>query len=450
MTAVSQLADLVSSIKYTSLPSETVDHTKMHILDSIGAMLAGIHSREGRAVKSLVYGLMAANGLQNGSKYELPTLPSIISSCSAARCTEFDDIHLESCTTPGSIVVPTAISLAKAGYFSDTKEFIMAVVVGYDVLIRFGLAINGPAVLQKGIWPTYFSAPVGSTAVAARALKLNQKQAVNALSTGFAFSSGTVIHPHGELTSRWLTIGLAAQNGVIAAFAAQNGFTGSDSLVAESSGQYHGLPFYTAKLTDKLGGYFMIDETGMKPYPVARQGLAAVEAFREIINSKKISMQSIDNIKVMVPELVIGIIDRPNLTGNRLDAISSLQYQIALAAINPEALLDPKREHVIRDDSILSLMRKVNVIGNAELSSYYPATWPARVEVAYSGQVFTHEMLYPPGDYRNRLGWDKVINKFRKAADTTLKQPAIDEIITLIQDLDTRNDLPRLGELMGE
>jgi 2-methylcitrate dehydratase PrpD len=305
MTAVSQLADLVSSIKYTSLPSETVDHTKMHILDSIGAMLAGIHSREGRAVKSLVYGLMAANGLQNGSKYELPTLPSIISSCSAARCTEFDDIHLESCTTPGSIVVPTAISLAKAGYFSDTKEFIMAVVVGYDVLIRFGLAINGPAVLQKGIWPTYFSAPVGSTAVAARALKLNQKQAVNALSTGFAFSSGTVIHPHGELTSRWLTIGLAAQNGVIAAFAAQNGFTGSDSLVAESSGQYHGLPFYTAKLTDKLGGYFMIDETGMKPYPVARQGLAAVEAFREIINSKKISMQSIDNIKVMVPELVL-------------------------------------------------------------------------------------------------------------------------------------------------
>jgi len=35
--------------------------------------------------------------------------------CACARLTEADDIHLTSCTTPGSVVVPTALHLASAG-----------------------------------------------------------------------------------------------------------------------------------------------------------------------------------------------------------------------------------------------------------------------------------------------------------------------------------------------
>ena len=35
-------------------------------------------------------------------------------------------------------------------------------------MVRLGLAIGGPTVLYRGIWPTYFAAPFGVAAVAAR------------------------------------------------------------------------------------------------------------------------------------------------------------------------------------------------------------------------------------------------------------------------------------------
>ena len=39
-------------------------------------------------------------------------------------------------------------------------------------MIRLGVAIDGPSVLYRGIWPTYFAAPFGVAAVAARLMRL--------------------------------------------------------------------------------------------------------------------------------------------------------------------------------------------------------------------------------------------------------------------------------------
>ena len=446
MTAVSDLAGLVSNLEYSSLSPETVDRVKAHILDSYGAMVLGCNSHEGKSLESLLLDLGPAS-LTNGHGLSISSL--IASRCSAARCTEFDDIHLESCTTPGSVVVPTAISLVEKGYISDPREFIVAVLIGYEVLVRFGLAINGPAVLQKGIWPTYFAAASASAAVTARALKLDQIQTVNTLSTAFALSSGTVIHPRGELTSRWLTVGLAAQNGAIAAFAIKRGFTGNETIAAEASGQFYGLPFYAVRLAEDLNRRFMINETGLKPYPVARQGLAAVEAFREIINQNKIQFESIENITVYVPEQVIGVIDRPTPTSNRLDSISSVQYQIALAAIKPEALLDLEREELFQTETILSLIKKVKVVGDVELSKLFPATWPARLTVKANGQVWTKEMFYPPGDHRNPLDRDALRKKFYRATGKVLRSAAVNKIADFIQNLDNNSDLTGLSSSLG-
>ena len=442
LTAVSDLAGLVSNLEYSNLSPETVDRVKAHILDSYGAMLSGGNSHEGKALKNLFSDLAPVSKTK---RQGLPLSSSIATHCAAARCTEFDDIHLESCITPGSIVVPTAISLVEKGYLTDPGEFIVTVLAGYEVMIRFGLAINGPAVLQKGIWPTYFAAAPGSAAVTARALKLDRIQTVNALSTAFALSSGTVMHPRGELTSRWLTVGLAAQNGSIAAFAVKKGFTGNDTIAAETTGQFFGLPFEASRLNQGLNRRFMIDETGLKPYPVARQGLPAVEVFREIINQNKIQPESIENIIVYVPQQVTGVIDRPTPTGNRLDSISSVQYQIALACIKPEALSDLEREQFYQTDEILSLIKKVKVVGDIELGKLFPATWPARLEVAASGQTLTMEMLYPPGDHRNPLGWDALRKKFYRAACTVLKPAVINKIAEFIQNLDNNSDLTGLS-----
>ena len=41
MSAISELAEFVNQATFAMLPSETREHVKMHILDTVGAMLAG-------------------------------------------------------------------------------------------------------------------------------------------------------------------------------------------------------------------------------------------------------------------------------------------------------------------------------------------------------------------------------------------------------------------------
>lgn len=440
MTTLSILANFISDLRFENLPSETMDNVKMHVLDTIGAMINGLHSIEGEALVGVA---------QKTTSPGTPSLAqSVIASCAATRSTEFDDIHLASCTTPGSIVVPTALSLANAGYLSNGKDLIVAVAVGYDSLIRLGLAVNGAAILASGIWPTYFAAPLAGAATASAALKLDSGPIKSALITALALASGIVLHPHGDLSMRWLTVGIAAQNGVTAALAAKDGFAADDVFFGDVSGQFHGLPYVPGKLTEEVGIRFYIDETGMKPYPIARQALAAVEAFREIVFDNKIMPASIETIIIRVPKQLVGIINHPRLSGNRLEAISSVQYQIALAAISPDDLMDMEHQQINNDDAVVSIMDKVQVEPSPELNPYYPLTWPSRVEVSVRDNKFNREILYPRGDHRNKLDWNEVSAKFRRAASRKINQTAIDEIIHLVQNLDSVHDLSSLLKLL--
>src|SRR5262249_56212008 len=97
--------------------------------------------------------------------------------CGVARLSEIDDIDLASMTTPGAIVIPGALTLAAALPAAAADDVMAAMLAGYEVMTRLGRAIDGPSVLYRGIWPTYFAAPIGIAAVAARLLGLDHEAA---------------------------------------------------------------------------------------------------------------------------------------------------------------------------------------------------------------------------------------------------------------------------------
>lgn len=451
MTVINRMADFVSGITFDALPHDTVEHLKMHLLDTIGAMLAGAGTREGAATGRLLknfpaYGEIPAIGYQT----KAALLTSIIAECSATRCTEVDDIHLRSCTTPGSIVIPTALSLANASCLSDPKEFLVALAVGYEILIRFGMAINGPKALYQGVWPTYLAAPLGSAAVAAKALKLSSEQTSGALSTALTLSTGVEGRIKRDLLfTRWLTVGVAAQNGVIAALAAREGFTGDDGLLDTINKQFYGLKLYHEELTDGLGERFSIDDTGMKPYSVARQGLSAVEAFREIISNNDLDPESIQEVSICVPKRFAARIDHPNLPDNRLKTIPNVRYQIALAAFEPEKLFDAMRKDISKDRRIPSLMEKVQIKASKGLERYYPAAWPARVEIRTDAHKYSCKMLHPRGDSCNRFSWDEVIHKFNGLVVPVLGEAAGEQVAQWVQHADANRNTTQLLKLLS-
>jgi 2-methylcitrate dehydratase PrpD len=449
VTTINRLSDFITETKFALLPPETTDHVKMHTLDTIGAMLIGAQTIEGVPVGRLVEKFVSQGDTPViGYRVRTGLLPAIVAQCAAARCTEIDDIHLDSCTTPGSVIVPTALSMVRAGYLRNSHDFMIAVTLGYELLIRMGIAIHGPEVLYRGVWPTYLAAALGSSTVAARALKLTSQDTASALATALTMSTGIAGRVRTDASSRWLTLGVAAQNGVIAAFSAQEGFSGDDAVLDNRFGRVHGLVVSQEELINDIGQRYHINQTGIKPYPTARQALAAVEAVRELVTAHQINPVSIQELIVWVPRQFLTIIDHPHVPKNRRESIISVQYQIALAIFSPKGLFDVKREYVAKDARIITLMDKIRVKPSEELERYYPSVWPARVEIRADRQHYVKEMLHPKGDIHNAFGWEEVISKFRWVATPVISEAVIEKIAHLVRTIDTEAHLTSLLELL--
>jgi 2-methylcitrate dehydratase PrpD len=365
-----------------------MERLRLHIADTLGMTLEGARLAEGKAAMAVGSGLAGW--------------------CACARLTEADDIHLTSCTTPGSVVVPGAFHLAAAGLFRNWADFLTAVLAGYETMIRVGYAIDGPRILARKIWPTLFAAPVGAAAIACRALKLDESRTAGALATALATSTGIAPPALTPNSSRCISLGFAAQHGLEAAMAAKAGALGDAQLLERHAGRLGGVRISRRRLLEGAGTRFLFDEIGLKPYPIARQALAAVEACIGLAGSNR---RGITAITVSVPSAQARVINHPSWPSDRMQSIAGAQYQIALALLAPEHQMDIARTPPLATPALRSLASKVRVSADARLEACYPSTWPARVVVERSGRRESAFVSIPRGDARNPIEWDDVLAK---------------------------------------
>ena len=449
MSLIGSLAEFVSSLEAATLHARVMEHVKMHILDTIGAMLAGPHTPEGSAIGKFIESLDdQASHPVIGYLFGASLPHAVFAECAATRCTEIDDIHLGSCTTPGSVVVPTALSLAAAGHFQKSADMLCAIVAGYELLIRMGLAIDGPRVLYQGVWPTYMGAPMASAAVTSRGLKLDTRTTAHALAIALTMSTGAAGRVKGPLSSRWITLGAAVEQGVIAALAASQGFAGDEALLDKDVGPLQTTIKAKEKLVESLGGEFLITHTGLKPYPSSRQALAAIEAFKEILAVEGIDPGSIDEIKVHVPTQYAAMIDNAGLPGTRQESLLGVQYQMALAAFHPEILFDVNRELLPDESDVVGFMKKVHVLASEELEKNFPAIWPAKVEVRSGERTVSRELLRPAWDSCEELGWEEIEAKFKRVAGPIVGRERSERLMEKVRTIDESENPASLKELL--
>lgn len=388
-----------------------MERLRLHIADTLAMVLQGSSLQD------------AETALAMGSR--------LTGWCASARLTEADDIHLTSCTTPGSVVVPAAFYLASRGAFATWGEFVTAALAGYETLIRIGYAIDGPRILARKIWPTLFAAMAGAAAVASRAWKLDIAQTAGALATALSASTGIAPPALAPDSSRSIALGFAAEYGVFAAMAAKHGALGDLQLLERHAGRIAGARISSRRLLQGARTRFFFDEIGLKPYPIARQALAAVEACRELVGR---DTKGITAITVGVPSAQARIINHPSWPTNRMQSIAGVQYQIALALLAPERLMDFVRTPPFATPALRSLAAKVRVHADARLELHYPETWPARVVVERSGKRQSAFLSTPRGDARNPIGWDDVL----------AKAAGFREVLTPIRTVRPQDPVPRI------
>ena len=398
MTVLERLGAHVVSGYGEGLPDLLRDAVRLHLADTVGAWIAARGTAEGRA-------LLRVNSVERESfsgRIEL--------ACALARSSEVDDIHLPSATTPGAIVVPAALMFASS-FRRDGGTLAQAIAVGYDAMTRLGACLNGPSILYRGIWPTYLCAPLATAAVVARLLGFTEKQAAHALAIALALSSPAIGRQAGPTMSRWLAVGNAARNGLNAAVSAQNGSTGDLRLFeGEFFSSAYGISPDLAALESARPALL---ETSFKPWSAAKQTMAAAQALKEIL-SEGVSPSGVRGVVVGVPPPYLKMIDHGVVAGERTSFLTSAAYQLALAALDPDAALQPGQAPASLPASIADFMAKVSVEADEDLLQYYPKSWPARVTVTAAAGKRDKLVLHVPGDPERPFDELRVADKFRK------------------------------------
>src|SRR5262249_6430774 len=155
---------------------------------------------------------------------------------------------------------------------------------GYDAMIRLGLALRGPTILYRGIWPTHIGTAFGVAAVAARLMRLDATQAAHALALALTVAAPGVGHHNAPTTTRWLAVGLAARNGLVAARAARAGFTSDLNLLdGKFFASVYDIQPAMAELTRGLGQHLPMLDLSFKAWCAARQTFAATQALTDIL-----------------------------------------------------------------------------------------------------------------------------------------------------------------------
>jgi len=398
------------------LPGPTLDTLRLHFADTVGAWIAACKTAEGQALLDF----------EPADRTSLSGRVAL--ACALARLSEVDDIHLASGTTPGALVVPAALTVG-AALGRSGAEVAAAAAAGYDVMTRLGEALDGPTILHRGIWPTYFLAPVAVAAVTARLLDLDAKRSAHALAIALALAAPSVGRQSGASTSRWLAIGDAARSGVAAARAAQSGFTGDLHLFEGEFflGVYHLSP--DAELLAKaLEPEPSVAVTSFKPWCAARQTMAAVQALREIIG-EGVAPADMTRLNVGVPFPYLKMIDHGVVAGERMSYLTSVSYQMALYAYDPNASLDPRQVRDTLPREIEQFMARISVRADEDLLRHYPRCWPALLTVDTAKGTLEKLVLYVPGDPERAFDEFQVAAKFWRLTGPLVGEHRTEELL---------------------
>lgn len=437
-----------------NLNPELLHAAKRAVLDFLGVSLGGAGLPSSQVVKKVIRKL----GGPPESTVISETAKASSAYASLANGTmvhglELDDVHEESSLHPGAVVIPAALAVAEREG-ADSESLALAIVLGYEVTCRVGMAVNPRAHYSRGFHPTSTCGTFGAAVAAGKLLQLEFDELLSAVGIAGSQAAGSLAFLSDGAWTKRLQPGWGAHSGVMAALLAQEGFVGPKTIL---EGRHGFLESYTdarddKKLKDGLGRSFAIAATSMKPYACCRYMHPAIEATIGLVKEHELSPDQIEAIEVgMVKSAVMlvgGEAEAKYAPQSIVDAQFSMPFAAAVSAVRGHAFLDEFSEASLRNEEILSLSKKVKVYHDTELEKAYPKFWPAKVRIrTRSGSLIESRVDIPKGDPRNPLTDEELAERFSLLARKTLdhnRVEAIQKAVWRLEGMENVNELTAL------
>lgn len=325
-----------------------------------------------------------------------------------AHILEMDDLHRDSVTHPGSVVIPAAWALAEE-HDGGGRHFLQAVLAGYEACCRVGNAVGKRH--YRVFHNTSTCGPFGSAMASATLLGLDEDKTVWALGNAGTQSSGLWEFLSAGAMSKHLHTARGAESGVLAALLAAEGFTGAERILEGEKGFFEG--FCGDPLPEKVlaepDGPWQLSRTSIKPWPCCRHTHPAIDAALAL--SRELDGAEIARVRVGAYQAALDVCDRP-APEDPYGAKFSLQHCVAAA------LADGKVEQAsFGTDArrrVAGERAKVDVFLARDVEAAYPRSWGAEVAVETAdGRHLTALRREAKGDPENPVTTAEITAKAR-------------------------------------
>lgn len=450
MNATDTLTRYAAELTYDQLPPQAVTDIKVHILDTVGAIIAGSLSPAAQRLNDLIVqwgGRAEATILPSGLKVPAPNAALVNSVMS--RGFDFETILHGGATHVSASVIPAALAMAE---YAQTvlqrpvngRDFLAAVVLGTDLNWRFRVA-GGASTIMAGGWLAETFAPPAIAAMGGLLMGLDREKINFAMGIGYNQCCGTygaTVGDHGGLMAQ-LSQGLGAKAGVVAVVMAEIGFTAYKDLIDGQWGMYKMYGDGTVDrdiLAGDLGTRYDCLRPGIKKFPGCGATQPVVDATLSLVTENNLSADRIQSVRITVGENSYFLCGQDKFVPSETaDALWNYRYSVAVACVKGRVFVDDFTESALKEPSVLDFISKIDVAPD---------------------KTFRHDIVVEMTDtsgtvYRKAMtdmapaSQEEILEKFKRCCDVSVRPIARDAVLRFIDDVERLESLTDLGALVG-
>jgi 2-methylcitrate dehydratase PrpD len=450
MNKTRELAQFVTEITYNDMKKEVIEKAKGLVLDQFGLQLAFANLPWCKAVYKYVEGRKGGREDSTIVNYGLRTTveDATFANATFGYGNEMDDYDLSCLAHPGNVIVPAAFAIGEREMING-KEFLTAVVVGYDVMQRIARAAR--SMHDRWFFPTTATGTFGTAAVTSKSLRFNTDMTLNALSIAafqscgieeFGASGGVVVHVQNAFS---------AHAGVRSAFLAQGGITGPPTPLEGKRGfcQAFANDYSLNEITDGLGKDFRILAVGNKRYCCTAALHSTIDAVVKIMEKHTFKLEEIEEVVVALKRREYNATETIHQPSDVAGSQFSARFAVALRLIKGGNGFKDYTEENARDPEVLSMTKKVTPVFDEELEKLPLNVVAARVTIKLkNGTSYQERVDYARGTPGNPMTEAELQDKFRELASPVIPDEQVERIIQNVAELEKLDNVSKLAPLL--
>jgi 2-methylcitrate dehydratase len=459
-----QIGQFALGAQYDDIPPSTADQLKRHLLDSIGSFIFAQDQLPVIKLRNAFSDLQGENRIIPIRDLSFDKLSQYFTAL--IRYPDFMDNFLgkESTCHPSDNIGPL-LAADKLVSLSG-KDFLLAMAIGYQIECR--LTKEMPVMIEGYDHTALLAFSV--TAGLARVLSLTEAETACALGmAGCAFNP--LVTCRTAYTTEWKGFASSSVNAGCAMIVllAKNKMTGPVDLFEKPVKGYDAIYGMDLKYDWTTENFDLIPRCILKSYNAEVHSQSAVEAALELRAEHSFNPSEIEKVDISTFLNAYHIVGGGEY-GDRKTVFTkeagdhSMPYVVAVAILDRQVYPEQLYPERIMQPDVQELLQKVNIHTTSPIhkpvklagildkkTEAYPDKLITEVTIELkNGEKFSLEKESYKGFFLNPLSWEDVIQKFKKLTGNKVSETTKDEIIDIVQNLETHDVSDLLQKIVIE